>query len=198
MAIQDASEAITLPMGISDIFPHTPDTSIAVDSTTLSHPLETPTSTFFSTENQEYAINHAFELQSAAWPSDIDTGWASWLTDEDFDLEAVNLSLLQASDNTVQTVNDVMDQSFVDFAIDHLDESQPEPQPSIQRTWHTYTALEPSGYKTPPSSQRPVPINDAYRKRLAENLRQNVQQGILPSTSFLVCLTQSNQPRFSF
>lgn len=178
-------------MGISNIFPHTPDTSIGVDSTTISRPLETPNSTLFSTESQEFSINQAADLPTSVWPSGNDTGWASWLTDEDFDLEAVNLSLLQASDHTVQTVNDVMDQSFVNFATDHFEENQLDPQPSIQRTWHTYTILEPPRDKTPPSSQRPVAINDAYRKRLAENLRQNVQHGIVPSTSFLVCLAQS-------
>ncbi|CRG84369.1 Zinc finger protein 281 [Talaromyces islandicus] len=185
VTVQDASEAISLPMEISNIFPHTPDTSIAVDSNIISRPLETPTSALFSTESQEFSINQAAGLPPSVWPSGNDTGWASWLADEDFDLEAINLSLLQASDNTVQTVNDVMDQTFADFAVDHHEESQPDPQPSIQRTWHTYTVLETSGDNTPPSSQKKLPINDAYRKRLAENLRQNVQHGIVPSTSFL-------------
>lgn len=119
----------------------------------------------------------------ALWGGDFDTEWSSWLPGSDFDLDAINVSLLN-----------VADVAFDPFPPDIPDIHQEGPvtTPShVRRRWHTFSGMTPSGQTTPNVVQEQNPADENFRQKLAENLRQRVQTGILPSASFLVLLLQS-------
>lgn len=124
------------------------------------------------------------------WDVPPDRAWESWLTGVDFDLEAVNLSLLHATSDFVPTMESVPEQSMMGFSegLNSAIECDPgvRQESLIQRKWHTYSEQTPSGCMTPNASQEYRHIDETYRKRLTDSLRQRVQNGILPSTSFLV------------
>lgn len=130
-----------------------------------------------TTEMINDALNH-----SSPWPVMWDGQWdldgTSWLAGTDFDLEAVNQSLLESTET---------------YPVD------PAPDTTggrelVQRRWHTFSeAAVSSGQTTPDcdiSHNDPCQIHtfadESYREKLAESLRQRVQPGILPSTGFLV------------
>lgn len=161
--------------------------------------LETPPATLFSTDGGENFENQP-SLEPArwdaplnpGWDAPLDPGWASWLTAGDFDLDAVNLSLLQATSDPVPPMESMPEQTMPqDSEYPNLT-SGPEPverrETRIQKRWHTYFERVPSGHMTPATSQgyKHVPIDETYRERLADNLQQRMHNGILPSTSFLV------------
>ena len=56
----------------------------------------------------------------------------------------------------------------------------------LQRSWHTYCIAEPSGHITPEHRQDPGRVDEEYHRQLSSRLEPRVQQGTLPSTSFLV------------
>lgn len=161
--------------------------------------VETPPATLFSTDGGEVFENQP-SLEPArwdaplnpGWEAPLDPGWASWLTTGDFDLDAVNLSLLQATSDLVPPMESMPEQSMLQVSEDPNLASGPEPtgrhETRIQRRWHTYSERAPSGYMTPAASQghKHVPVDEMYRERLADNLQQRMHHGILPSTSFLV------------
>ena len=98
----------------------------------------TPPTTLFSTDCGEDPGN-----QPGLWDARLDTGWSSWLTGVDFDLEAVNLSLLHATADLAPTTDRVVDQGMIGFSED-LDlaperESAKRQEAHIQRKWHTYS-----------------------------------------------------------
>ncbi|GAD97253.1 hypothetical protein ANI_1_1736134 [Paecilomyces variotii No. 5] len=106
-----------------------------------------------------------------------DLDWMSWLTGPDFDLDALNQSLIETTET--QTMD--------------LTRNPNEVQGPIQRRWHTFSeSVISSGQTTPgPGSSdrdrghRGMIVDESYRQRMAESLQQRVQPGILPSTGFL-------------
>ncbi|BCS22038.1 uncharacterized protein APUU_30263A [Aspergillus puulaauensis] len=149
--------------------------------------------TCWNEENQRPTFNQP-ETDTRPWPtlwnSQWDEDWTSLLASNDFDLDAVNQSLLECTGAPQDT------------AVDHTDSSMPiDPDINhgstvIQRKWHTFSATPiESGYSTPDrprsngtGSQMRTRADDRYRQKLAESLRQRVQPGTLPSTNFLVYL----------
>ncbi|CAI7639758.1 unnamed protein product [Penicillium manginii] len=124
------------------------------------------------------------------WSGQWDEVWTSLLTADDFDLDAVNHTLLASTDQRPQDL--IPQPAFVSPAT----ESLPDPTMSlttIQRRWHTFSET-----KVPSQRASPVPLRDAApgqisthaddldRQNLIESLWPNVQAGILPSTKFLV------------
>lgn len=175
------------PPNSSSIDKHTPNMSF---SETASYPTQvTPLTSLFSLETGDAWRNQA-SPQHPIWDYPLDREWEALLTGEDFDLDAVNLSLLYATSDYVP-----MD------AIPGMDITRPPPpvQPAsidsdgakrhsntVQKKWHTFSELASSGQMTPDVPQEASLIDESYRKRLAERLQQRVQNGILPSTPFLV------------
>ncbi|PLB49967.1 hypothetical protein P170DRAFT_508237 [Aspergillus steynii IBT 23096] len=106
--------------------------------------------------------------------------WMPWLTGPNFDLDALNQSLIETTD--IQTMD--------------LVRNPDEAQGPIQRRWHTCSESIISSGQTTPDLRRPgssdrdrghihmIP-DESYRQTLAESLQQRVQPGILPSTGFL-------------
>ncbi|KAB8225830.1 hypothetical protein BDV33DRAFT_78344 [Aspergillus novoparasiticus] len=125
------------------------------------------------------------------WNGQWDEDFPSLLAWENFDLDAVNQTLLES-----------MDYGLHNTAPDPIDNSLPlDPNLNltngltlVQRKWHTFS--EPtisSGDTTPTHSRTNNTVSthgdDRYRQKLDESLRQKVQPGILPSTKFLdLCL----------
>lgn len=110
-----------------------------------------------------------------------DLDWMSWLTRPDFDLDALNQSLVETTE--IQPVD--------------LLRIPDEAQGPIQRRWHTFSESIVSSGQTTPDLRRPgssdrdrghihMIADESYRQKLAEGLQQRVQPGILPSTGFLV------------
>lgn len=181
------------PPNSSSIDKHTPNMSIGETST---YPTQvTPLNSLFSLETGD-AWRNQTSPQPPIWDYPLDREWETLLTGDDFDLEAVNLSLLYATSDYVPLET-----------IPGVDMSRPPPpaQPAsvnsdhakrhanaVQRKWHTFSELASSGQMTPDVPREASLIDESYRKRLAERLQQRVQHGILPSTPFLVCSASPN------
>lgn len=176
------------PPNSSSIDKHTPNMSIGETS---SYPTQvTPLTSLFSLEIGDGWKNQA-SSQPPMWDYPLDREWETLLTGDDFDLEAVNLSLLYATSDYVPVE-----------AISGMNMTLPPPvQPAsmnsdgakqlastVQKKWHTFSELASLGEMTPDVPREASLIDESYRKRLAERLQQRVQHGILPSTPFLVCL----------
>ncbi|KAJ5538826.1 hypothetical protein N7494_008305 [Penicillium frequentans] len=121
--------------------------------------------------------------------------WDTLLTGENFDLDAVNLSLLCATSDYPPP-----------DAMPDLDTSRLQPPPNlvadstkrhtnlIQEKWHTFSEIC-SGQMTPGQPENSI-IDESYRNRLAERLQPRVQHGILPSTPFLDLCIQAYFSKF--
>lgn len=123
------------------------------------------------------------------WDLQFDRELETLLTGEDFDLDAVNMSLLYATSDYVPVdaipgMNVTRLPPPVDL-VSSSDNIQRHVE-AVQRKWHTFSELIPSGQMTPDVPREASLIDESYRKRLAERLQQRVQHGILPSTPFLV------------
>lgn len=132
---------------------------------------------------QPHTIGEPARADFDGWPTLgdglLDTEWASWLPITDFDLDAVNQSLLQTVD--IVPMHDVAEPSS------NSANAARYPRPSgIQRKWHTFAENSSSGQATPSGFQMRTQEDEAYRQKLAESLNQRVQSGILPSATFLV------------
>lgn len=176
------------PPNSSSIDKHTPNMSIGETST---YPTQvTPLSSLFALETGD-AWRYQTSPQHPMWDYPLDREWETLLTGEDFDLDAVNLSLLYATSDYVP----------VD-AIPGMDITRPQPSVqsasvnsdsakqhavTVQKKWHTFSELASSGQMTPDIPPEASLIDESYRRRLADRLQQRVQHGILPSTPYLVC-----------
>ncbi|PLB53808.1 hypothetical protein P170DRAFT_504723 [Aspergillus steynii IBT 23096] len=125
---------------------------------------------------------------------EIETGWASWLLCDDFNLDSINSSLLQATAG----------EASLDYHTDFTEQFNIQPLnmnslpmkrkfqqdgDSIRRKWHTYCQPTPLGGMAPDPTPENGQIDEAYRQELAERLQPRVQTGILPSTTFIqLCL----------
>ncbi|KAK5800143.1 hypothetical protein VI817_002355 [Penicillium citrinum] len=140
-------------------------------------------------------MNDIIPSEASPWeilrdaPGDLDL--MSWLTGPDFDLDALNQSLIETTEN--QTTN--------------LIRNSNEVQVPIQRRWHTFPEpILSSGQTTPDlrcpnSSDRDqghihMIADESYRQKLAEGLQQRIQTGILPSTGFLSIFPLIHVPTF--
>ena len=181
--IQEEPEPPSLPQSIigSNHTPH-----MAVDTASTIH--STPPTTLFATEGGGDSATQ-YSLESALWESRVDPGWTSWLTGVDFDLDAVNMCLLQATYDPgppMPNDPDINIMGINDPEISHDDGHGENLDSIIQRRWHTYFEQPSSGTRTPNIFQGRSHIDETYRGRLNDSLRQRVQNGILPSTAFLV------------
>lgn len=133
-------------------------------------------------------MNDIITSETSPWdvPPDAlgDLDWISLLTGSDFDLDALNKSLFETTENqatdTIQNPN--------------------EAQGLVQRRWHTFSeSIVSSGQTTPnlrcssgsDSGHGHIHMiaDDSCRQKLDEGLQQRVQSGILPSTGFLVSVS---------
>ncbi|KAL4806492.1 hypothetical protein BDV18DRAFT_159666 [Aspergillus unguis] len=128
---------------------------------------------------------------SAEWPTfwsgQWDEDWTSLLAADEFDLNAVNQTLLAPTDQSIDPAVDPVADSATGLT-------------TVQRGWHTFcetkalssrASPEPSGARAgagagaTSTNHLRTHADDQYRQELVESLRPRVQAGILPSTTFL-------------
>lgn len=166
---------------------YTPSLSIG-DSGTYPAQL-TPLPSLLSLESSDAWRNQP-SPSPALWDYRPDRDWETLLTGDDFDLDAVNLSLLCATADYAPTLGTIPDLEAVrppSQSVSHIEnEHAMERALTVRKKWHTFSGAASSGEMTPDQATEGI-IDESYRKRLAERLQQRVQHGILPSTPFLVC-----------
>lgn len=170
------------PPSSASIDKQTPDFSISEHS----YPSQmTPLASFFSLEATDAWRNQAsppFPL----WDPRLDQEWETLLTGDDFDLNAVNMSLLSATSQYIPTAEVSFDLDTTTSQPLPVDHQAKQHNNTVQRKWHTFCEIASSGQMTPDVPNEESYIDETYRKRLADRLQQRVQTGILPSTPFLV------------
>ncbi|KAJ5762324.1 fungal-specific transcription factor domain-containing protein [Penicillium nucicola] len=187
------------PLSPSDSTPvdrHTP--MIPGLGDTLQNSDRTPLTSLFSMEAGDEWRGSS---QPAFWDYRIDRDWDALLTGELFDLDAVNMSLLNETSEFVPAIRTPPEMSTTrprhliqseDVHVNHREHAS-----LIQRKWHTYSELaSSSGQMTPVLAQQGNDINEAYREKLAERLQPPVPTGILPSTTFLDLCIQAYFSKF--
>lgn len=141
----------------------------------------------------DFQVNESLNLSDI--PSvELESGWISWLMGDNFDLDAVNSSLLQATTGDFLAVDQMPDEnpratdSFSDFP-QATDAGLAPSGDAIRDKWHTHCGQATSGTISPNPANDRNQIDETYRHELAMRLEQRVQTGILPSTTFLVSFT---------
>ncbi|KAJ5135977.1 hypothetical protein N7448_004531 [Penicillium atrosanguineum] len=174
----------------------TPSLSIGDNNT---YPAQlTPLPSLFSLETSDAWKNQP-SPPPAVWDYRPDRDWETLLTGDDFDLNAVNLSLLYATADYVPTFDTLPDSEVARPTSQPASRTENEHAKgralTVQKKWHTFSEATPSGQMTPDQSQEGL-IDESYRKRLTERLQQRVQHGILPSTPFLDLSIQAYFSKF--
>lgn len=123
---------------------------------------------------------------------DMESGWASWLLCDDFNLDAVNCSLLQATGErgSLGYHASLTEQSSIEpetIVSQSTERGFAQQRDTIKRKWHTYCEPVSLGRPTPDATLENGRIDEVYRQELTERLQPRVQTGILPSTAFIVC-----------
>lgn len=188
----EATNNIISPPNSTSIDNPTPSFSIGENS----YPSQvTPLTSFFSLEASDTWKNQG-NPPPPLWDPQLDREWESLLTGDDFDLDAVNMSLLCATSQYVPTSEFALDLNSTVSQSLPIDPQAKENSNIVQRKWHTFCEMLSSGRLTPDVPREGnFYIDETYRKRLADGLQQRVQTGILPSTPFLVCL--AHQPHLA-
>lgn len=145
-------------------------------------PLET---TLHPTHLDENNTTQA-SIGTALWSTQLDIDCSPLFAGDDFDLDAMNLSILQATSQSIPAMENAPRQNTTDLLGPLKSPPDRRPASLVQRKWHTFSEKTPSGHTTPTDTQERVSLDEDYRQRLAESLGQRVQNGILPSTLFLV------------
>ncbi|KAK1144451.1 hypothetical protein N8T08_005322 [Aspergillus melleus] len=125
-------------------------------------------------------LQHLDDQPLAISDAEFDTGWASWLLCDEFDLDAVNSSLLQATADGTQR----LDIGYPQTSTQPMEEIPTHSGDSVRRKWHTYCELNSTRISPDPGLENGR-IDEYYREELAERLKPRVQTGILPSTTFI-------------
>lgn len=125
---------------------------------------------------------------------ELDSGWNSWLMDDNFDLDALNSSLLHATTADFLTVDRMAGENPTatgSFGVDQqaTDAALVPSGDAITEKWHTHCGQATSGVISPDPTNDSTQIDETYRHELANRLQQRVQTGIVPSTNFLVSST---------
>lgn len=177
------------PPNSTSLDKHTPNLSAYEESSTCGTQI-TPLPSIFPLEAGDTWRNQG-SPQPALWDYRLDQDWETLLTGDDFDLDAVNLSLLRATSDFVPAIESIPEPSILrphEQSISSIGNNLIKGRANaIQRKWHTFSETFSSGQMTPDVSHQGSFIDEFYRKRLAERLQPCIQHGILPSTPFLVC-----------
>jgi hypothetical protein len=168
---------------------------ISVSTHSLDYAASTPAQNICEYDDNLVAAFLGTEMPSTGswptfWSGQWDEDWTSLLTAGDFDLDAVNQTLLASTHQTPQNLT--LEPVSVSPAAESPPNSTKGPT-AVQKRWHTFSETgAPSKQASPEPSpsdsagQLHTHADDCYRQKLVESLRPRVQAGILPSTRFLV------------
>ena len=177
--------------------PVSPPTSTTIDNPTPIFPIPEPATHQNQAMPQESLflnVNDQCGSPQPPWDYRLDGDWETILTGDNFDLDAVNTSLLHATSEALSAL-DIPGIPELGNPDSSVDEHAKEQASLLQRKWHTFFEVAAiSGHTTPEISQFGGHIDDSYRHSLHERLQPRVQHGILPSTRFLVSPTPSLLP----
>ena len=144
----------------------------------------TPPNTLPPTHSYEN-LSSQFDNSWGFLDPDSGTQWSTWFAGDDFDLDALNDSIITSTASFGYTT----EQSPGENAARNFELSSiSKPEDLIRRKWFTFSDETPSGYMTPEPIQERTQVDETYRRGLAARLQPQVQSGPLPSTDFLVRL----------
>ncbi|KAJ5303518.1 hypothetical protein N7476_010317 [Penicillium atrosanguineum] len=131
-------------------------------------------------------------LQNASsiqWDTDLDAQVPNWLAGDDFDLNALNSSVLASAINDIPLL--VCNDDDISLLSPHgqsinFDEYHEEYH--IRRHWFSFIPAGDTGHVTPDLMPVHTEVDDQYREGLSRCLQQRVLSEPLPSTEFLVSL----------
>ncbi|KAF7181807.1 hypothetical protein CNMCM7691_001104 [Aspergillus felis] len=122
------------------------------------------------------------------WPVDWASQPSTWLADADFDLNALNASVINSSmPFNYPTPAPLMETpALVSQSGCGAPTSIPERlEDTVRRRWFTFIEGIGTGYDTPGGRPDSIHIDDADRDNLAQRLQQHIITAPLPSTDFL-------------
>ncbi|KAJ6096562.1 hypothetical protein N7486_007308 [Penicillium sp. IBT 16267x] len=137
----------------------------------------------------DFQVNESLSLSDI--PSvELESGWISWLMGDEFDLDAVNSSLLQATTGDCLAVDRMPNENpLASYSFNGgpqaTDAGMAPSGDAIREKWHTHCGQVASGVISPNPANEHNQIDENYRHDLAKRLEQRVQTGVLPSTAFL-------------
>ncbi|KAJ5167110.1 uncharacterized protein N7482_005891 [Penicillium canariense] len=146
----------------------------------------------------DFPVNESLNLSDI--PSvELEPGWISWLIGDNFDLDAVNSSLLQATTGDFLVVDRMPDEDPLatdSFSVgpQATDTELAQIGDAIKEAWHTHCGQTTSGVISPDRANDRNQIDETYRHELSKRLEQRVQTGILPSTTFLLAKIHHHEP----
>jgi hypothetical protein len=116
-----------------------------------------------------------------------------WLVGDDFDLGALNSSIIQSattldwSHDIASSMTGVSPTNVEDILIESpANVITNRREDLIRRQWFTYLAPGNSGFITPEVLPEPSQVDERYRENLSRQLQPQLQNEPLPSTDFLV------------
>jgi uncharacterized C2H2 Zn-finger protein len=172
--------------------------TISLPTHSLNYAASAPAQTICEYDDDLVADFLAAEVTGTrAWPTfwsgqcgQWDEVWTSLLTADDFDLDALNQTLRESTDQRPQDLTP--QPTSISPAPKSLLDSTTR-LTAVQRSWHTFSETQVPSQRASPgplrggaADQLCTHADDRYRQKLVESLRPRVQAGILPSTNFLV------------
>lgn len=122
--------------------------------------------------------------QTPLWDAEAVVQWPSLFTGNEFDLDEMDLSLVNATFDLDKTMLNEVAPGFPRSSLD--EEPLARTEDLIQQRWHTFSEPTPLGYTSPDPARMKDKIDEMCHKEMSDTLRQSAQSLALPSTAFLV------------
>ncbi|KAK6816016.1 hypothetical protein RU639_008988 [Aspergillus parasiticus] len=143
-------------------------------------------------------LNGMFQNTPAIdWDVDLDTQVPNWLADEDFDLNALNSTVLASTINDIPFLACQDDEAPIFSLHEPLSRGERHEEDLIRQHWFSFISAHEMGYVTPEAVPQQTKLDDEYREGLSCCLQQRVLDEALPSTQFLNQCVQMYFTRFS-
>lgn len=121
------------------------------------------------------------------WNLNMDSQVPTWLADEDFDLNALNSSVMENTMSYFAPLNTRNEVDPLVFAVQPPDEPiMDRKEDQVRQRWFTFIGTHDPGYITPDAIPEQTEVDERYREKLSQRLQQRVPTESLPSTDFLV------------
>ncbi|KAE8315349.1 fungal-specific transcription factor domain-containing protein [Aspergillus transmontanensis] len=143
-------------------------------------------------------LNGMFQNTPAIdWHVDLDTQVPSWLADEDFDLNALNSTVLASTINDIPFLACQDDEAPIFSLHEPPSRGEQHEEDLIRQHWFSFIPAHEMGHVTPEAVPQQTKLDDEYREGLSCCLQQRVLAEALPSTEFLNQCVQMYFTRFS-
>ncbi|KAJ5966384.1 hypothetical protein N7481_013098 [Penicillium waksmanii] len=120
-----------------------------------------------------------------------------WLADEDFDLNALNSSVMESALGLFSPAH-TANESNADITLQiPMEASHGHKEDQVRQYWFNYVGTHSNGYVTPETATDHVELDEKYRQNLSQRLQQRVPTEPLPSTEFLNLCIQLFFTRFN-